>query len=179
MPKTTAPTAAIASTSLSPNDLLTLARLDDLPEMAEVLTAKEKLAVHLAACEEALHTTRRQLAVYGAKGQNDPSTAAAMAQEATTKMHRLEREHAQTVALLRTANAEIATAREHEREKLMPTLAAMALPVIDRRLEDLAVLAMVARLLGAKAPTRTMRESHAQEKRYLEELKAVLTADPS
>jgi hypothetical protein len=102
-----------------------------------------------------------------------------MAQEATTKMHRLEREHAQTVALLRTANTEIATAREHEREKLMPTLAAMALPVIDRRLEDLAVLAMVARLLGAKAPTRTMRESHAQEKRYLEELKAVLTADPS
>src|SRR5712691_10412084 len=101
MPRAKSLVDGMEDTSLSPEDLLSLARLDDLPAMAEVLAAKEKLAVHLAACEEALHTTRRQLAVYGAKGENDPCTAAAMAQEATTKMHRLEREHAQTVALLR------------------------------------------------------------------------------
>jgi hypothetical protein len=100
-----------------------------------------------------------------------------MATETTAKLRGLEREHTRLIGELRTANKAIDEAREHTRLALMPELRQLALPVIDRRLEDLAALTTVARLLGAKAPARTMRESHVQEKRYLEELKAALSAE--
>jgi hypothetical protein len=70
MPKTKGPMdvtdamniSNLASCDLSPNDLLTLARLDDLPEMTQVLAAKEQLSSALAQCEENMHTMRRQIA---------------------------------------------------------------------------------------------------------------------
>jgi hypothetical protein len=161
----------------APIDLLSLASLDLLPAMAQVLVNRDALSAKIEAAEAERMATSKYLSYCSNSSPENPAMFATLIADGQAKMQALEAEERKLRAEVLNLDQAVAEARVQTRRDILPELRRLGLPAIEGRIAQLEAIAMVDRLLmGKKSQARTVRQRQdGEELTYLRQVRAMLT----